>query len=645
MAVSPRSPQPVWAWMALVQLTMLFVCGLLASTAESHSLSTSMVYATSSSNPTPLPTPQATPFPALISPPSRSSSEYRLKNWTLADAQEAIAEGEIVVGATDDWASLQRAQPYLLLVEREGLLRFPQIDRDAINWKLIRQDAIVNYYDEYGPKSDMFLHLFDQALNSGQVTEGNLEPWLAARGFTLGERSSIFNMFGDGQWNPVFQIDIEDSLLEYGLVIVLRGSTPGNYRSISPWPRWYAFGGAIPAEISILDYNGNGRPEIVSLTGVYGHAVSRFKLAIDEWNGDAETGRFQDIAPLEAEFWCGGPDMICEFPWSFGALDARGVRPLIATFRYYNWAGASCPDYLARWHGEWDGQRYRWVRADIVPYGLQSQVCMAGWAQWAALDSAYDHAIPILRYVLDFWPKKLEAVWGPSARDYFRFKVGTWYAFAGRYGQAIATLEQVRDHPANSQYDMASRMARSFLSNYRTGASAEEACQTVADMLDKEFSIIWENDHNSDGYDVTKSHWGFGEPTWDWWPPNMYTICDHRDGRALPSDYGAPKLSTYDSYPNDEPTYASERIERALFVQSNISSAAQMAQEYLKLDLTATLAVERSEEPHIEYLVGLIGELSGDERQAVAAYWQLWRDHPDSLYAQLARRKLELVTQ
>ncbi len=36
-----------------------------------------------------------------------------------------------------------------------------------------------------------------------------------------------------------------------------------------------------------------------------------------------------------------------------------------------------------------------------------------------------------------------------------------------------------------------------------------------------------------------------------------------------------------------------------------------------------------------------VGEqLSGHEREAVQAYWQLWRDYPDSPYTLMARRKL-----
>jgi len=45
--------------------------------------------------------------------------------------------------------------------------------------------------------------------------------------------------------------------------------------------------------------------------------------------------------------------------------------------------------------------------------------------------------------------------------------------------------------------------------------------------------------------------------------------------------------------------------------------------------------------PRYFYLCGLTYELSGDTQMAAETYWQIWRDFPDSHYAQMARYKLE----
>ena len=43
------------------------------------------------------------------------------------------------------------------------------------------------------------------------------------------------------------------------------------------------------------------------------------------------------------------------------------------------------------------------------------------------------------------------------------------------------------------------------------------------------------------------------------------------------------------------------------------------------------------------YLLGLSYELTGDEDNAVKTYYQVWREHPDSAYALMAKAKLELI--
>jgi hypothetical protein len=41
------------------------------------------------------------------------------------------------------------------------------------------------------------------------------------------------------------------------------------------------------------------------------------------------------------------------------------------------------------------------------------------------------------------------------------------------------------------------------------------------------------------------------------------------------------------------------------------------------------------------YLLGLAYELAGEVDRAAETYWILWRDHPESPYALMARAKIE----
>lgn len=47
--------------------------------------------------------------------------------------------------------------------------------------------------------------------------------------------------------------------------------------------------------------------------------------------------------------------------------------------------------------------------------------------------------------------------------------------------------------------------------------------------------------------------------------------------------------------------------------------------------------------PEINYLLGLAYELAGQYDRAIETYWQLWHDYPDSSFALMTQRKLELV--
>jgi len=48
--------------------------------------------------------------------------------------------------------------------------------------------------------------------------------------------------------------------------------------------------------------------------------------------------------------------------------------------------------------------------------------------------------------------------------------------------------------------------------------------------------------------------------------------------------------------------------------------------------------------PAFYYTLGLAYELSGEEKNAVNTYWQLWRDYPESPFSQIAQFKLEKIT-
>ena len=49
-----------------------------------------------------------------------------------------------------------------------------------------------------------------------------------------------------------------------------------------------------------------------------------------------------------------------------------------------------------------------------------------------------------------------------------------------------------------------------------------------------------------------------------------------------------------------------------------------------------------SDAAQVRYLLGLAYEMSGDDANAVSAYWQLWHDFPYEPFSVLAQSKLQV---
>ncbi len=80
---------------------------------------------------------------------------------------------------------------------------------------------------------------------------------------------------------------------------------------------------------------------------------------------------------------------------------------------------------------------------------------------------------------------------------------------------------------------------------------------------------------------------------------------------------------------------AAETAERMLFETGDAAQA-------IPLYETALAVSGESLRPRILYGLALAAELDGDAARAVAGYWQVWHDHPDSPFGVMAERKLTL---
>jgi len=391
--------------------------------------------------------------------------------------------------------------------------------------------------------------------------------------------------------------------------------------------------------MTVVDRNGNQRSEVQVIETSFGIGNSGCVslIYLYGWRGDSLNGAFVDLAKDITEVRIGYDYGDCEKPWEFGPADASGAQPIIAFWRIYNHAGSECPPY-ERWISHiWAGQSYQRFSEGVVPFGYSGSLkCAVGWANWAG--GLSDETIALLATALQNWSKDIDEQYGPAAQDFFRFKLGVWYARRGQNELARAELQRVRDHPANPEFDAASQMARVYLATYPSKGT-DAACQAVQEIIDERFAGTPPGGLTYD-LEFAKNKIGFVDYSWKYGPQ---FVCEPEWATPWPW-IGNAKNYLPEMTPQDQEI---AHIEKLLFQTGDVSQGLQRLLNLLDDPIIEPYHSSFEEPPRIKlyllYLLGLAYELSGDEHNAVKTYWQLWRDYPDSPYTLIARRKLAAV--
>jgi tetratricopeptide (TPR) repeat protein len=526
----------------------------------------------------------------------------------------------------------------------------------------------------------------------------------------------------------------------------------------------------------ITDHTGNGQPEIEMIT-LSGGSICWTEFVLYEWHD----GRFVNVAAnveSMASDWryarhdCG--------KWQTEAPNTTGAKLLIAHQLHNTWGGKGCDAYDSDIVYQWTGSQYQRTGVKRVrPFdNVASLNCAVGWADVAVNDGRYDEAVPLLEAAPKAWPMELDEIWGPSAQDFFHFKLGTWYATQGRSEFARETLQQVRDHPNNPQYTLSSQLADTYLSVYQNTNSPVAACNAAHRIAEKTLSMIPHPTCKVCDAKAVIQLWGFAPPPWadaqfadlddicnltesfrqsvrqlvpntqaelitwlrqhripvwsvtrgdltgdgtdDWivvvkldqdeysswqlWAllrdksetntvqlyqtfqlqgsyfttlrrehstkreqeVNVFTLGNlSLEFRVVPSqspaspslDYWVDLVEFKRPQPSprtrwyEEPDYKQQakvvdQIENTIFNTVTPSQAITPLQILLSnttaLNQITLNLVDHPNKSYLLYLLALTYELSGDERNAVQTYWQLWQQYPNSYYTLIARRKLQL---
>ncbi len=439
------------------------------------------------------PTPTGTPAPIWPQTPTLAPAtpgpfprEYLLKSLLLADSLAIVSQFQ----ARDPipWDAL-------ITLKQETRWKYSHvIDDFQARWDLASLLAVRSPEDPNAVS--LFAQILEDSLNMDQNGFDHLEALLFQNKFALDSSQPAPDLFGIGQPGRVLKI-LGGGNQGQELILAVRGSRPGDYLVYPLSQTWQSsYQGAIA--FSIDDHNGNGQSEILlvkdyRVNSVPGGCGSHLEMW--EWNKDASGGAFINIAPDVIDQVLSTDTDDCKTPWEFRPTEGSNADELVYV-RNRLTPYQDGPIFANEITYAWDGRRYTWTGDRQQP------------------DS--DENIARLSADLANWPKSVEQAVGPASRDYFAFKLGIWLSLRGRTEKAVETLAQVRDHPFNTKYNTASRMAAEYLKFYPT-QSLVKACKAVGNMVQESIPSAAAANlpvHQKIRTEVLKEAWGFAEPAW-----------------------------------------------------------------------------------------------------------------------------------
>lgn len=466
-----------------------------------------------------VPTIEPSPLPDFGNLPTGQVEDYRLKSSTASDIWGLI-KGDIPgvlfndedqgYDSQSDWNTVK------LTLLREIKARYPQTpDADKADAELISPDTYFQVSSPVESTIEPFRKALEAALNADPTPEISpeiLDEYVASilPNIYKAEFYSAPNVLGDDQPGWIFGIRGGG----YASAFVLSG-VAGHYRLVSPDKNWRTIYWGDQSVVT-YDLNANGIPEVGIQDSYWGTGMTHYceeVLKIYEWQGD----HFINLTPnlsTRARTDSGG---CLDFQFEEGPNGIQSITTgsRIASFcSTDNAVNIGSLDILHRY--EWNGVFFELANIEISPIENSMRKedplhCRLNWVNEVGVTN--DQAFKLLPALLaDNDPEHVAGYinnFGPAYLDFFNFKLGTWYAMRGQQTRALALLTQVRDNPANNNYDTASKLATAFLQTYPE-QSPYTSCLLTNDVI----SIY---DYRGGDYldiDAMEKEWGFSDPQW-----------------------------------------------------------------------------------------------------------------------------------
>jgi hypothetical protein len=457
--------------------------------------------------------------PDFGSLPTGQLEDYRLKSlkasdiWALIEADAPVFPFNDADQGYDwngDWGTVK------LTLLREIKARYPNsLDAAMADAELISPGTYFYVSTPVESTIEPFRKALEAALNTEPtlaISPEILEKYVALI-LPIVYTAEFFpapNVLGDDQ--PGWILGIRGG--GYASAFVLSG-VAGHYRLVSPDRNWRTIYWG-EQSVGIYDLNANGIPEVGIHDSYWGTGMSHYceeNLNVYEWQGD----RFVNLTPgLSTSAGTDGGGCL-DFQFEEGP---NGIQSITTG----NWIASYCstdnavnigsPDIVRRY--EWNGVFFELADVEISPMETSMWEgaplhCRLNWVNEVGVTN--DQAFNLLPTLLaDNDPEHVAGYidnFGPAYLDFFNFKLGTWYAMRGQQTRALALLTQVRDNPANNNYDTASKLAAAFLQTY------PEQSPYASCLLTNEVISIY--DYRSGDYlDIVamEEEWGFSDPQW-----------------------------------------------------------------------------------------------------------------------------------
>lgn len=641
--------------------------------------------ATSTTTPTLTPTSTCTPPPSLTpARPQVKSDFYILTDWSPFQAEYAI---ELLDGYPEMLSEQQRGANNLgyyeafypaTLAQAEAILRFHEVS--TLSWRLGRAYNLaragdVNAATEYALA--VVEALIDNATNLD-----DLPAWLQARNPEL--VFTLLKISPPAGYLNSFLLEITGR----GSASILLLQSPNEYSAI---PLTSQFSFTEPATIELFqgDLTGDSIDEIILWPkAVNGGTRSWLPHVFDLSHIPQMELFFRPDLEFTLDLDVSGRWEVTTFPdRRWGLLFNAEAFPACPTTITYSYV--------------WSGQWFEQTGAD---YSVAPVAGMEGFCELVADHAynvwGVKAAIQIMETLLPNWPPSLLADGKPpalDAKDEWRYRLGIYHALVGNFEQATYYFSQVYKSPVENLSRWISP-AKQFLETYKTPLDIYRACvqsqecdtrlalKSLVEMLPA--NNIEAPAELLGGYGIFVRATGQFDFDGDGEMERWFTVAP-RPGSKLEFwilastsnslraifvntiNASFPKiaefkptqnplvigLEEYETFrlrrlpdsgePYLEPlplayfsqVFMKQGVQNAINALVSGESPGKVRDDLLAIRSQANFTCGRNC-ALFNTVLGLAYELSGDDKKAVASYWEIWRRYPDSPYAILARLKL-----